>query len=40
MLKEWQNNIKIYSIDSKKFKMIKIYWIVCGKYRKSKKQKL
>ena len=30
------NDIKIFPIDSKKFKMIKIYCIVCDEYRKLK----
>ena len=34
--KEWENNVKIFSVDSKKVKIIKIYCIVCNKYRKFK----
>ena len=36
---KWQNNIKIFSIDSKKVKMIKICCIVCDKCRKFKNPK-
>ena len=34
--KEWQNNIKIFSTDSKKVKIKKIYFIICLKYKKFK----
>ena len=33
-------NIKIFSIDSKYVKIMKIYCNVCNKYRKSKKTKI
>ena len=38
--KEWQNNIKIFSIESRYVKIMKIYFYVCNKYRKSKKTKI
>ena len=36
----YQNNIKIFSIDSKQVKMIKIYCIICSKYRKFKNPRI
>ena len=35
-----QNNIKMFSIESKNVKMIKIYCAVCDKYRKCKNTKI
>ena len=40
ILISYQNNIKIFSIDSKQVKMIKIYCIICGKYRKFKNPRI
>ena len=37
---EYENNIKIFSIDFKKVRMIKIYCIVCDKYKKLKNPKI
>ena len=38
--KEWQNNIKIFSIDWKNVKMIRICCTVCNVYSKLKNPKL
>ena len=38
--KKWQNYIKIFSIDSEKFKMMKMSCIVCSKYRNFKNRKV
>ena len=37
MGKEQKDNTKIFSIDSKKVKMKKVYCVKCNKYRKFKK---
>ena len=35
-IKDWQDNIKIFSIE---YKQVKVYCDVCNRYRKSKKLK-
>ena len=40
MGKERKDNTKIFSIDSKKVKMKKVYCVKCNKYRKFKNPKI